>query len=448
MIRLKDILLEYGDSHEKQLNVLFVVDDQSLKKFGFVRHIISQRVIVGEIESADKQDSESLKDIVVTQATPELDLIVIISRGIYDDEPLQIARNFNIIDQYTKTLDVPVVYFSIPTIRFLSDKSKLSNNWSEIERIKLNNVLQSNFDNVVNVSMLDQDEYYKKDGFSYNLNAHLTLYEMLFRIILQFDPSATPKEMIGSMDTDVSKLQQTLINLGYNINQNELISNIAGPSTLLAVNQWRKSKGYPPSENITKSTEKGISIDTDYNRNCPNPKYPGAKQKYAPEFYNDTNGIASKLSLSTIYGVTLRSDAAQQYKLMIDAMAKDDIAPIGPRYGFRSYQKQYDIFDWSSYECTGIKKTKDGNKQAFPGRSNHGMGLAVDLYGTDAQNWIKANGEKYGWSWDEGQRAGENWHFRFDPRLVKITSAEDEPGIIDKVSDYVPAVKAIKNLFK
>ena len=446
MIRLKDILLEYEDSHERQLNVLFVVDDQSLKKFGFIRHMISQRVVVGEIESADKQNSESLKDIVVTQATPELDLIVVISRGIYDDEPLQVARNFDIIDQYTKTLNVPVIYFSIPTIRFLSDKSKLSNNWSEIERIKLNNILQSNFDNVVNVSMLDQDEYFKKDGFSYNLNAHLTLYEMLFRVILQFDSEATPKEMIEPMDTDASKLQQTLINLGYDIDQDDIITNTIGISTMTAVNQWRRSKGYPPSENITKSTSKGISLDTDYKRTCPDPKYPGAKQKYAPEFYNDINGIASKQSLSTIYGVTLRSDAAVQYKLMIDAMAKENIAPIGSRYGFRSYQKQYDLFDWSRYECTGIKKTKKGNTQAFPGRSNHGMGLAVDLYGTAAQNWIKSNGEKYGWSWDEGKRAGEAWHFRFDPRLVQITSPEDETGVIDKVTDQIPQLKVIKDL--
>jgi len=261
MIRLKDILLEYEDSHERQLNVLFVVDDQSLKKFGFIRHMISQRVVVGEIESADKQDSESLKDIVVTQATPELDLIVVISRGIYDNEPLQIVRNFDIIDQYTKTLNVPVIYFAIPTIRFLSDKSKLSDNWSEIERIKLNNVLQRNFDNVVNVSMLDQDEYFQRNGFSYNLNAHLTLYEMLFRVILRFDEDAQES---GDLDTgiecNIPKLQVKLISLGYNIDLLEMSKQIYGETTRQAVDELKSKMGYRPSEELSTSVCAAIML--------------------------------------------------------------------------------------------------------------------------------------------------------------------------------------------
>lgn len=261
MIRLKNILLEYSDSHERQLNVLFVVDDQSLKKFGFIRHMISQRVVVGEIESADKQNSESLKDIVVTQATPELDLIIVISRGIYDDEPLQVARNFDIIDQYTKTLNVPVIYFSIPTIRFVKDKSKLSSNWSEIERIKLNNILQSNFNNVINLSKLDHDEYYQRNGFSYNLNAHLTLYEMLFRVILKFDENAHES---GDLDTDIKcdilKLQVKLISLGYDIDLLEMSKQIYGETTRQAVDELKSKMGYRPSEELSSSVCKAILL--------------------------------------------------------------------------------------------------------------------------------------------------------------------------------------------
>lgn len=261
MIRLKDILLEYEDSHERQLNVLFVVDDQSLKKFGFIRHIISQRVVVGEIESADKQNSESLKDIVVTQATPELDLIVVISRGIYDDEPLHVARNFDIIDQYTKTLNVPVIYFSIPTIRFIKDKSKLSDNWSEIERIKLNNILQRNFDNVVNISMLDQDEYFQRNGFSYNLNAHLTLYEILFKLILRFDEDATES---GDLDTaikcNIPKLQIKLISLGYDIDLLEMSKQIYGETTRQAVDELKSKMGYRPTEELNTSVCRAIML--------------------------------------------------------------------------------------------------------------------------------------------------------------------------------------------
>ncbi len=261
MIRLKDILLEYEDAHENELNVLFVVDDQSLKKFGFVRHIISQRVVVGEIESADKQNSESLKDIVVTQATPELDLIVIISRGIYDNEPLQIVRNFDIIDQYAETLNVPVVYFSIPTIRFIKDTSKLSDNWSEIERIKLNNIMGRRYNNVINLSSLEQNEYFQKNGFSYNLNAHLTLYEMLFKIILQFDENAQES---GNLDTgikcNIPKLQVKLISLGFDIDVLEMSKQIYGETTRQAVDELKSKMGYRPGNELSTSVCKAIML--------------------------------------------------------------------------------------------------------------------------------------------------------------------------------------------
>lgn len=46
-------------------------------------------------------------------------------------------------------------------------------------------------------------------------------------------------------------------------------------------------------------------------------------------------------------------------------------------------------------------------------KSNHGYGLAIDLYPKSAQDWVKKNGEKFGWLWDEGKSIGEDWHFRY-----------------------------------
>ena len=33
--------------------------------------------------------------------------------------------------------------------------------------------------------------------------------------------------------------------------------------------------------------------------------------------------------------------------------------------------------------------------------SNHGWGNAIDVSGYEAQQWIKKNGENYGWYWGE-----------------------------------------------
>lgn len=45
--------------------------------------------------------------------------------------------------------------------------------------------------------------------------------------------------------------------------------------------------------------------------------------------------------------------------------------------------------------------------------SNHGWGIAVDVATRRAAAWILTHGSKFGWSWDEGQRVGEWWHFRY-----------------------------------
>lgn len=45
--------------------------------------------------------------------------------------------------------------------------------------------------------------------------------------------------------------------------------------------------------------------------------------------------------------------------------------------------------------------------------SNHGWGIAVDIPFRDAQAWLMRNAHRYGWSWDEGRRVGEPWHWRY-----------------------------------
>lgn len=52
--------------------------------------------------------------------------------------------------------------------------------------------------------------------------------------------------------------------------------------------------------------------------------------------------------------------------------------------------------------------------------SNHEDGRAVDIHPAAIQNWLRSNGELYGFSWDEGERVGENWHFRYVPSLDQM----------------------------
>ena len=144
-----------------------------------------------------------------------------------------------------------------------------------------------------------------------------------------------------------------------------------------------------------------------------------------PAEYTGDNGNPNKINLTTVYGVTLESEAAANYKKMIDDMRLDgvDVNKVG---GFRSYESQYNLIDWEYLESTGKFRTTWDNSvpAAPPGRSNHGWGKAIDVMSAPAaQKWIRENGVKYGWVWykkdgGEGESINEPWHFIFRPEKV------------------------------
>lgn len=65
---------------------------------------------------------------------------------------------------------------------------------------------------------------------------------------------------------------------------------------------------------------------------------------------------------------------------------------------------------------------------AVPGRSNHGLGLAVDLCGgvdrfrSPQFNWLEANGKRFGWIHPEWAYSSpfEPWHWEYDPKLGSL----------------------------
>ncbi|MFC3407026.1 peptidoglycan-binding protein [Brachybacterium conglomeratum] len=46
--------------------------------------------------------------------------------------------------------------------------------------------------------------------------------------------------------------------------------------------------------------------------------------------------------------------------------------------------------------------------------ANHTRGIAIDIAPAAIQTWIQANGSRFGWTWDEGRRNGEPWHFVYN----------------------------------
>lgn len=118
------------------------------------------------------------------------------------------------------------------------------------------------------------------------------------------------------------------------------------------------------------------------------------------------NGDFTDADTTAIPGGRLWSEAARAWTDMRSAaieggIAPADFVPAGPASSARSVAAQR--YFWAHRPPAA----------AVPGTSNHGWGLAVDVKTRIAAAWMLKHGHRFGWSWDEGRRVGEWWHFRY-----------------------------------
>jgi LAS superfamily LD-carboxypeptidase LdcB len=108
---------------------------------------------------------------------------------------------------------------------------------------------------------------------------------------------------------------------------------------------------------------------------------------------------------------SLRPRAAAAFDALSAAYRRDTGRPLCVTDSYRSYDEQ-----------VAVKATR-GRWAATPGRSEHGLGLAVDLcggvdrFGTEAHRWVAAHAPRYGWvhpAWAAADGSlPEPWHWEF-----------------------------------
>ena len=124
-------------------------------------------------------------------------------------------------------------------------------------------------------------------------------------------------------------------------------------------------------------------------------------------------------------GGRMHAPAAQQFNKMYDAAtaAGFKLKNVGD---YRSFASQLAMFrDRYVLENTGTGVTRNFEGKtwylkkgmamlATPGKSQHNLGLAVDIANASEKkriNWLIANVEKFGWSWEVVP--SEPWHIRY-----------------------------------
>ncbi|MDQ3729661.1 MAG: M15 family metallopeptidase [Actinomycetota bacterium] len=146
------------------------------------------------------------------------------------------------------------------------------------------------------------------------------------------------------------------------------------------------------------------------------------------------NGLFNSRNTDPIPGGRLWPEAAATWRVMRAGAIRDGIPasyfmPAGSRSSARGRRAQ-DHF-WANQPPTAAR----------PYSSNHGWGIAVDVKTRSAAAWIMANGHRFGWSWDEGRRVGEWWHFRYvglpAARLKQIMRDADPLRVLTKTERHL-----------
>ena len=120
------------------------------------------------------------------------------------------------------------------------------------------------------------------------------------------------------------------------------------------------------------------------------------------------NGRIPGSALASIPGGRLERNAANAWNAMrqyIGSRTGVWIRPLGGQSSYRDIGGQN--YFWSLY------RSGRGNVAAVPGTSNHGWGKAVDIATTTMAALVRQHGPRFGWSWAEGRRVGEWWHFTY-----------------------------------
>ncbi|UIN31556.1 M15 family metallopeptidase [Microbacterium binotii] len=144
--------------------------------------------------------------------------------------------------------------------------------------------------------------------------------------------------------------------------------------------------------------------------------------------YSNGNIPLSALK-EVVNGRYLRPDAADAMIALRAAFQSARGHALIVNDGYRSLANQWDA--WNAYQA-------GGNLAAYPGTSNHGWGLAVDLGGqvysgpnTGDHAWLRSNAGQYGWWWAGAHFSQiEPWHWEYngstDPTLEDDLTPEQD----------------------
>ena len=164
------------------------------------------------------------------------------------------------------------------------------------------------------------------------------------------------------------------------------------------------------------------------------------------------NGRLSAGELAPIPGGQLSKAAAQSWNAFSRCVKATHGVTVSVNDSYRKLGAPGDLAkgiwsQWAAWE----RYQQGGNLAAYPGTSNHGLGLAVDAP-WPTQQVIASWGAAFGWSKAWSDAPSESWHFRYAPEhatpsvIARWSQAQVNDTIV--LGSRGPGVRELKRLLR
>ena len=182
MIRLKTLLEQ---TIKKIPNVLFVTDNIEDRRKGFVKQLINNSIVTGDIRTVDKGSLAQLKDTLSVAISSYYDLVVVMTRGIYEPNknPEYGLTILESIKTICETSNIPLVLNTVPSVQFIKPEFAKGINFTLSNDAEFDRFITRIADYVLDTNMFNDDSFFNKTGIYLTRQAHEILYSQMINII-------------------------------------------------------------------------------------------------------------------------------------------------------------------------------------------------------------------------------------------------------------------------
>lgn len=131
----------------------------------------------------------------------------------------------------------------------------------------------------------------------------------------------------------------------------------------------------------------------------------------------------------------------------MDALSRHMVGmSIGVRDAYRilGAPGDYNRGRWSQWNAWEKYRFHGGNLAAYPSTSNHGLGLAVDLFSMAVRSIVDRIGAPFGWAKRWSDAPSEWWHLRWRPGVWRAPAGDP----VLRMGSKGASVRALQRLLR